>query len=100
MLIFVKGHYLSLIVSGQKTTTIRPWRTCKLQPGDALLFNGRVKVLLTRVVQTTFGALTDADALADGFSSRVDLLHALREHYPNRAVDTPCVVLHFDSPTQ
>jgi len=103
MLIFVKGDYLRLIESGQKTTTIRPWRRCKLVPGGTLSFNGRVVVTLTRVEHRHLADLTDADARADGFASRAAFVRAFCGHYP--AIDardraTKVWVLHFKSPSR
>jgi hypothetical protein len=98
MLIFVKGHYLARIASGQKTTTIRPWKTCKLKPGAVLSFNGKVRTVVTRVEQRRLGDLTDADARADGFDSCREFRRAFREHYPATSADALVWVLTFAPP--
>lgn len=98
MLIFVKGHYLPLIASGQKTTTIRAWKTCRLLPGSSLSFNGKIRVALTQVEQTRLGALTDADAVADGFTTLADFTHAFHACYPRATAETSVFVLHFLPP--
>lgn len=100
MLLFLKGHYLPLIASGQKTTTIRAWKTCKLERGSSLSFNGKMRVTLTRVEQRRLGDLTDDDARADGFATCADFQHAFRSYYPAATDDTIVSILHFASPSQ
>lgn len=95
MLIFVKGHYLPLIASGHKTTTIRPWKRCKLVPGDPLSFNGKIRAAITQVEQRRLGDLTEADARADGFVSRRAFVRAFREYYPHATPDASVWILHF-----
>lgn len=95
MLIFVKAHYLPRILSGQKTATIRAWRSCRMQAGAPLVFNGRVHARLTRIVVGRLSTLTREDLAASGFTSRPAFLRAWREHYPTAARDAPCVVLYF-----
>lgn len=98
MLIFVKGHYLPLIASGQKTTTIRTWKTCKLTVGSPLSFNGKIRVQLTHVEARRLGDLTDADARADGFATLDDFRDAFHHHYPAASADTRVWVLRFAPP--
>lgn len=100
MLLFVKGPALAQIAAGQKTATIRPWRKCKLQPGTVLSFNGRVRVVLTRVEFSTLDALSVASARAAGFPSRAACQRQLHALYPTLASAAPCVVLHFALPSQ
>ena len=98
MLLFVKPDYLSRIRAGHKTTTIRPWKVCSLKPGAVLSFNGRVRVTITEVAHVRYGDLTDADAQADGFASRLELDTAFRSHYPGVTVDSLVWVLRFAPP--
>jgi hypothetical protein len=98
MLIYIKGHYLPLIVDGRKTTTMRPWKTCTLQRGRTLTFNGRVRVTLTKVEQRRLLDLTDDDARADGHTDRYDLRRAFRRHYPTSSRDVRVWVLTFTGP--
>jgi ASC-1-like (ASCH) protein len=94
MLIFVKGCYEGLIAAGEKTTTVRLWKSCRLQPGDPLSFNGRVRATITAVEQRRLGDLDDRDALADGFPSQSAFRRAFREYYPLASLDSPVTVLH------
>jgi hypothetical protein len=100
MLIFVKGHYLPLIASGRKTTTIRPWKTCKLGLGDELVFNSKIRCLVTRVEQRRLHEVTADDALADGFDTRAAFLQVFHEYYPAAPTDAPICIIHFVSPSQ
>lgn len=100
MLIFIKGHYLELIRQGLKTTTIRPWKTCRLRPGVTLSFNGRVRARLRSVEQVPLSAIDDHAARADGFASRRAFLKAIRSHYPTLANDALVWVLAFDPPNR
>jgi hypothetical protein len=99
MLIFVKGHYVALIADGRKTTTIRPWKTCKLRPGAVLSFNGRLRARLTAAVPGRLGDVTAADARADGFATLREFRAAFLAHYPASTDDTPIWTLHFAHPT-
>ena len=98
MLIFVKGHYLPLIASGQKTSTIRPWKVCRLRPGGTLVFNGKITTVITQVEQRRLGDLTAADIKADGFASRADFERAFHEHYPASTPNTVVWILRFHPP--
>jgi hypothetical protein len=95
VLIFVKGEYLDQIKRGEKTATLRPWKTCRMKPGDPLVFNGKVHATLTRVVQRELGTLSAADIQAEGFATREDFRRAVRRLYPTLTSTSPCVVLHF-----
>lgn len=100
MLIFVKGHYLELIRQGLKTTTIRPWKVCRLKPGAVLSFNGRVRARLLSVSQVPLSAIDDQAARADGFTSRRAFLKAFRTHYPAIAEDAQVWILSFGAPKE
>lgn len=91
----MKAHYLPLIERGEKTATIRPWRTCTLQPGAVLSFNGKLRARLVRATLCTLDTVTDTHIAADGFPSRAAFLRAYRSHYPTVARNAPCCVLEF-----
>lgn len=102
MIIFVKGPLADLIASGEKTSTIRPWKTCALEPGRVLLINNRLPVVLTRVEFAAIRELSADQVRADGFASRHALREALAACYPTRTFDddTRVCVLHFLRPPQ
>jgi hypothetical protein len=79
---FLKGPYLDLVEQGLKTTTIRPWKVCKLKPGSILSLNGKIRVTVTKVEQIHIDDVDDRRALADGFVSRRSFLRAFRQCYP------------------
>jgi hypothetical protein len=95
VLLFVKARYLPRIQRGEKTATIRPWRTCSLQPGARLSFNGKLRARLVRVTLCTLNTVSDAHIAADGFPSRAAFRRAYRSHYPTAARNAPCCVLEF-----
>ncbi|HDZ36636.1 MAG TPA: ASCH domain-containing protein [Thermococcus sp.] len=79
------GRYAEAILSGKKRATVRLGRKPNLEPGDEVLIHsgGRVigRAVIERVESKTVGELTDEDALLDGFSSRAELIRALKSHY-------------------
>lgn len=80
----VTTRYLALIRAGRKTSTIRAWATCRVQPGASLTFTNyreHIRARCVRVDHVAVDALTDTDAQTDGFASRVELLAALHRHY-------------------
>jgi hypothetical protein len=102
MLLFLKAPYLARVRSGQKTTTIRPWKTCRLVAGDLLHFptggnvrGSQVVARITDVRRVRFGDLTAADARRDGFPTLRALRAAFAAIYPAVTLDTPVVVLAF-----
>ncbi|NJE29651.1 ASCH domain-containing protein [Thermococcus sp. 18S1] len=79
------GRYAEAILSGKKRATVRLGRKPNLEPGDeVLLHSGGYaigKAVIERVESKTVGELTDEDAFLDGFSSREELIRALKSHY-------------------
>ncbi|WP_010477956.1 ASCH domain-containing protein [Thermococcus zilligii] len=79
------GKYAEAILKGKKRATVRLGRRPGLKEGDLVLVHsgGYVlgKAVIERVESKTVGELTNEDALLDGFSSREELINALREHY-------------------
>lgn len=93
----ISRAYKEKILQGLKVTTIR--RTAKsFQPGRATLrfsTNDELPVVITAVTRLPTHALTTADAHRDGFSSRGELLDALRHHYPDLQNDSWLSILEF-----
>ncbi len=88
MLLFQKRFHAGL-VAGTVTRTFRLWDKPHVKPG------GRYRVHPIGVVQVealrhvTVGALSEADALAGGFTSRAELIDYLRGVNPKIADATP-----------
>ena len=51
---------------------------------------------ITTTVARRISDLTDAEAQADGFRSRADVLPILRDYYPDLEIDSEIVIVSFD----
>jgi hypothetical protein len=93
----LKSEFIPLVRAGAKRATVRAGRR-PISPGPAEIVSGdvRIPVRVTLVEYKTFGSLTHADAVADGFNSRDDLHKALRAFYPALDEDDSVSVIHFD----
>jgi hypothetical protein len=93
----LKSEFIPLVRAGAKRSTVRAGRR-HIVPGPAEIVSGnvRIPVRVTLVEYKTFGSLTHADALLDGFRSRDDLYRALRTFYPKLKQDDAVSVIHFD----
>ncbi len=79
MLLF-KKKFLDDIRSGVKTQTIRLWKHRMMRSGQRSYIPGVGPVRVTAVEQVDIAALTNADAIPDGFSTAAALqaeLHLL-----------------------
>lgn len=83
MLLF-KRKFLSAIRSGEKTQTIRLWKHRRMRVGQKSYIPGVGRVRITRVDEVALEALTDADALPDGFATADDLRAELQSIYGQR----------------
>ncbi|ASJ10439.1 ASCH domain-containing protein [Thermococcus sp. P6] len=93
------GRYAEAILSGRKRATVRLGRRPRLKPGEEVLIHagGYVlgKAIVERVEERRVGELTDEDAFLDGFSSREELIEALRSHYKHVSDDSMAHVVVF-----
>ena len=85
--ILFKKQFKQAILDGRKTTTVRRWKKCTLKPGDRVFSPGVGWLDLEVVENVDLKDLTDADALADGFSTLVELHQIIRKIYPDHASD-------------
>ena len=83
MLLF-KKKFLPAIRSGQKTQTIRLWKFRHMRSGQRSYIPGVVHIRITAVEPVEIDALTDADAIPDGFPSAAALQHELRTIYGDK----------------
>ncbi|AEH25519.1 ASCH domain-containing protein [Pyrococcus yayanosii] len=94
------GRYKEDILAGRKRATIRLGRKVNLRPGEEVLIHAGGYVLgkarITRVETKPVAELTDEDARKDGFSSREELIQALREHYKFVRPDSPATIIEFE----
>ncbi len=79
------GRYADAILKGRKRATVRLGRRPNLKEGDEVLIHAGGyaigKAVIERVESKRVKELTDEDAFLDGFSSRDELINALKEHY-------------------
>ena len=72
MLLF-KKKFLDDIRSGRKTQTIRLWKFRHMRSGQRSYIPGIGPIRVTSIEQVDIDALTDADAIPDGFDSAAAL---------------------------
>ncbi|WP_297496924.1 ASCH domain-containing protein [Thermococcus sp.] len=93
------GRYAEAILRGKKRATVRLGRKPNLKEGDEVLIHSGGyalgKAVIERVESKTVGELTDEDAFLDGFSTREELVKALREHYRYVSNGSPAHVVVF-----
>lgn len=83
-MLFFKAKFLPLIRGGRKRQTIRLWRHARVKKGQRAYVPGLGHVTITHVdVLNSLRALTRADALADGFGSRREMLAEIHRLYPS-----------------
>jgi hypothetical protein len=76
------------IRSGTKRTTLRRWDRPRVRAGERAFSPGLGWLAIVAVDEVAdLSTLTDADARADGFASRDELLNALLSIYPNHETD-------------
>ncbi len=72
MLLF-KRKFLDDIRSGAKTQTIRLWKHRRMRSGQRSYIPGVGPIRITAVEEVDVGALTDEDAIPDGFPTAAAL---------------------------
>ncbi len=83
VVLLLKRHLVALVRAGKKSQTIRLWSRPIVCAGQISYTPGLGRLRILRVEELAdFHALTDADAIADGFSNRAELLAELERHYP------------------
>jgi hypothetical protein len=80
MLLF-KKKFLDDIRSGRKTQTIRLWKFRHMRSGQRSYIPGVGPIRITAVESVELDALTDADAIPDGFATATALRRELRTIY-------------------
>lgn len=86
MLLF-KKKFLSAIRSGDKTQTIRLWKWRRMRSGQRSYIPGVGPIRITSVEPVDVDALTDDDAVPDGFASAEALQTELRTIYGSKLAD-------------
>jgi hypothetical protein len=83
MLLF-KKKFLPAIRAGEKTQTIRLWKFRHMRSGQRSYIPGVGHIHVTSVEAVDIDALTDADAIPDGFETAAALQHELRTIYGDK----------------
>ncbi|MEN6406820.1 MAG: ASCH domain-containing protein [Thermoguttaceae bacterium] len=83
MLLF-KKKFLPAILAGQKTQTIRLWKTRRMRAGQRSYIPGVGPIRITAVDPVELSELTDADARPDGFDSIEQLRDEIARLYPEQ----------------
>uniref|UniRef100_A0A7J3X6D7 ASCH domain-containing protein n=1 Tax=Thermofilum pendens TaxID=2269 RepID=A0A7J3X6D7_THEPE len=97
-----KRRYVEALLRGSKVTTIRRGIVTPTQDRVFLEADGKVlgEARISSLRFTRLGDLTDADAQRDGFSSKEELLSALREIYPDIKQDDWVTVISLEDVTR
>jgi hypothetical protein len=85
--ILFKRRFIDAIRRGDKTTTLRRWKSCSLRAGSRARAPGFGWLDILSCEKIDLKDLTEADAQADGFGSLKELLKTLAQIYPNCATD-------------
>jgi hypothetical protein len=80
-LLLFKKKFLPAIRSGEKTQTIRLWKFRHMRSGQRSYIPGVGHIRIHKVEPVDVDALTDADAIPDGFESAASLQNELRTIY-------------------
>jgi len=83
MLLF-KKKFLPAIRSGEKTQTIRLWKFRHMRTGQRSYIPGIGYIRIKLVEAVEIEALTDADAIPDGFPTATALQNELRAIYGDK----------------
>lgn len=83
MLLF-KKKFLPAIRAREKTQTIRLWSVCRMRSGQRSYIPGAGYIRVLSVDRVEISALTDADAVPDGFTSAEALRHELSTLYADQ----------------
>jgi hypothetical protein len=98
-MLLLKRHLVELVRSGKKRQTIRLWSSARVRAGQISYTPGLGRMKITAVdVLASLGALTEADAVADGFESLRGLLEEIRKIYGERPAGRTIYRIKFDWP--
>lgn len=84
--IALADRFFTLVDSGVKTTTIR-YKRRNYNTGDGMFYSDTSdltrSIYINNVEYKTFGELTNADAITDGFKNLAELKSELLSFYPD-----------------
>src|SRR5262249_18369822 len=72
------------IRQGSKTQTVRLWKWRKMKPGQRSYIPGAGYIQIAAVDEVALNALTDEDAVLDGFESAAALRQEIEQLYPKQ----------------
>jgi hypothetical protein len=85
--ILFKRQFIDAIRRGEKTTTLRRWKSCHLSAGSRASAPGVGWLKILSCEEINLQDLTASDAQADGFASLSELLTTLGKIYPDHKTD-------------
>ena len=85
--ILFKRQFIDAIRRGEKTTTLRRWKSCHLSAGSRAFAPGVGWLRILSCDEIKLKDLTCDDARADGFASLTALLTTLGKIYPKHKSD-------------
>jgi hypothetical protein len=98
-MLLLKRHLVDLVRAGKKRQTIRLWSRAMLSAGQISYTPGLGRMKITAVdVLPSLGALTEADARADGFDSLAALLDEIRRIYGDKPLGRTIFRIKFEWP--
>jgi hypothetical protein len=81
-MLLMKKEFFDAIRTGTKTTTLRYWLRQMVKAGQVHSVRGLGHVKIEQILPVQLDELSQADALADGFTSLEQLLAVLDSIYP------------------
>jgi hypothetical protein len=85
--ILFKKRFAQAILRGEKTTTLRRWKSPRVRAGTRAMAPGIGWLNILACDPINLKDLTEGDALADGFPSLDDLFKTLAQLYPDHKTD-------------
>ncbi len=86
-MLYFQRRFFDVIRHGEKTQTIRLWKTQRVKLGQNCYVPGLGRVAITSIAEVELADLTDDDALRDGFASLAELRGEIERLYPQGLVD-------------
>jgi hypothetical protein len=87
MPLFFHKRYLPAILQGEKTTTLRRWKSPRVRASGRASVPGIGSLNILSCDPIKLADITEDDARNDGFESRKDLFKTLRKIYPDQKSD-------------
>jgi len=95
-MLLIKRRFFEDIRRGRKTTTLRYWRSMRVQAGSVHTVPGLGRIRIDRILPIHPENISEQDAREDGFASAAELHKALADLYPrDKRHDRRLYKIHF-----